>query len=143
MISINATLILQVIQFLILVFILNRLFLRPIIKVLSEREQYIEKTRNEITELESEIERVKNTCISREISARNSALMERSRLRHMGVSEAEKILDDSRKELAAMRTEANQKAKNEIEKAQPFLHEQAAFLADLIMEKVIGRRIEA
>ena len=44
MISINATLIVQVIQFLIFVFILNRLMFRPLLKVIDEHHQGVRGT---------------------------------------------------------------------------------------------------
>ncbi|MCP4001475.1 MAG: F0F1 ATP synthase subunit B', partial [Gammaproteobacteria bacterium] len=55
MISINATLVVQLIHFLLLLFIMNRLMLQPLLKLIREREDYTKRTKSEIKELEVKI----------------------------------------------------------------------------------------
>jgi len=143
MISINATLVLQVIHFLILAFILNRLMIQPLLRLINERTQHIAKTKAETNNIEDETARLKEEYLARENDARIKATQERARLRGMGISETEETLNNARKEMVSLRGEADREAENEIKKTQPVLHEQATSLAEQIMEKVIGRRIEA
>ncbi|MBW2324509.1 MAG: ATP synthase F0 subunit B [Deltaproteobacteria bacterium] len=56
MISINATLIVQIINFLVLIWILNRILFRPIFKIVEERKSVIQSSRAEIERLKSEAE---------------------------------------------------------------------------------------
>jgi F-type H+-transporting ATPase subunit b len=141
MISINATLVVQVIQFLILVFILNRLMFRPILRLINARKEFIDKTKNEIENIVLDTKRVRDEYLSREAHARRAAAKERIRIRDEGITSAEEFLDGSRKEVTSIRTEADNKAEEQINKTRPFLQGEAEVLAKEIMERVIGRRI--
>ena len=141
MISINATLVVQVIQFLILVFILNRLMFRPILKLVKERAEYIEKTKNEIENIELDTAQVRDEYLLRETNARKDAALERSRIRDTGIAHAEGFLNDSRKEVTSIRAEADSEAEEQLNKTRPLLQDEAEVLAEEIMERVIGRRI--
>lgn len=142
MISINATLFVQVIQFLILVFILNRVMFRPILKVIRERNLYIKKRRNDIGNLEEETIRLRDEYLSRKTDARKKAAQARSEIRNAGIEKAEEFECDSRKQVAVIKTEADKEAKAEVERTMPLLQGEAATLADEIIERVIGRRME-
>ncbi len=141
MISINATLVVQVIHLLILTFILNRLMFRPILKLVDERTQYVKDTNDEIKNLRLEIERLGNEHQVKENAARKDATEERSKLRSAGIAEAEEFFSGSRKQVASIKAKANKEAEKEMKKEQPLLHGEAAVLADQIAEMIIGRRI--
>ncbi len=140
LININATLVLQVIHFLILVFILNRIMIRPILKLVREREAYAEKKKNEIQEFEQKVTQLEEEFISKETSARKNATRERVKVRADGMTTAEIYINDAQKKVASIRTKASKAVEEEINKAQPLLKEQATALVDEILDKVIGRR---
>jgi F-type H+-transporting ATPase subunit b len=142
MISINATLVLQVIHFLVLAFILNRLMFKPLLKLVNERTQYIEKAKNDISDAEEEAIRLSENYAGTERNARKSASAERAELRKNGMLEAEASYGETLKEVASIRSEAEREAEREMEKTKPFLRDEATALAEEIMERVIGRRIE-
>lgn len=142
MISINATLVLQVIHFLVLAYVLNRLMLQPLLRLINERTEYIANTKTEIENLEKETVLLRDEFLAKETEARVEANKERARLRSMGISEAEELINNSKKKVASMRAEADQEADKEYNKTQSLLDGQAAVLADEIIEKVIGRRIQ-
>ena len=141
MISINATLILQVIHFLIMVFILNRLMFRPILKVMRKRQDHVQQTKEEISLLEQEVQKMWNEFTDREQIARREASHERAELRHLGTTHAEEFLNESREKVVAMRAKADEAAGQEINRARPLLQHAAGDLAEDIIEKVVGRRI--
>lgn len=141
MISINATLVVQVIQFLILMFILNRIMLKPILRIINERSEHISTSKDGIENLESEVMRLKEEYSLKENSARKNAALERSQLLSDGLKEAEEFINDSRKEVALLRETAEKKAENELNISRPLLNDEAVELAGEIIEKVIGRRI--
>ena len=143
MISINATLVVQIIHFLILVFILNRLMIQPILKLMDERSSYIIKTRHEIATLELETEDFKKKFLSVQNKARTDAFQERDQLKLAGMNEVEKSLEESLEKVASMRKKADNEAEEEVSKTQPLLQNEANVLAEEIIERVIGRRITA
>ncbi|HDM77577.1 MAG TPA: ATP synthase F0 subunit B, partial [Deltaproteobacteria bacterium] len=51
MIEINATIVLQVINFLALVYILNRLLVKPVMKTINSRREYVEGKYSRVEEL--------------------------------------------------------------------------------------------
>ena len=143
MISINATLLIQVIHFLVLVFILNRLMFRPILKLVKDRSYHIEKTKTEINNIDQEIERLRDEYLLRERDARKDATARRGQIRNEGATRADALLDESRKEITSIRAETEAEVDKEIRQTKPLLGDEAAALVDEIMLKVIGRRIAA
>ena len=141
MISINATLVLQIIHILILIFVLDRLMFRPILKVIRDRDGYVEQTKKDIVNLEKEIDRLKDERIMTEAAARTQAVLERTELKSLGLIEVEALNDQSRKEVAAIRAEAERTAEEKINQTKPALGGEAVNLADEIVERIIGRRI--
>ena len=59
------------------------------------------------------------------------------------MQEVEKLLGESRDQVSAIRTEADQTAVREMEKARPLIRDQARALVEGITERLIGRRIPA
>ena len=143
MISINATLLIQVIHFLALVFILNRLMFRPILKLIKDRSYHIEKTKIEIKNIDQKIERLRDEYLSRESDARKDAIAIRVQIRNDGTTRAQSLFDESRKEMTSIRAETEEEVDKEIQQTKPLLGDEAAALVDEIMVKVIGRRIAA
>jgi F-type H+-transporting ATPase subunit b len=141
MISINATLLLQVIHFLVLMFILNRLMLRPILKVMHDRSAHTERTKHTALELEQKLEALKVELQKREEDARKRAAEERSKIRSTGMGEAQVVLGESQKEVASIRASAEAEADHEATRTKPFLRDEAAALVDVIIERVIGRKV--
>ena len=141
MISINGTLVVQVLQFLILMFILDRLMFRPILKIINDRERHIAETKDGIENLELETIKLRDEYASRETNARKQASGKRSKMLTEGMTEVEKVMDKSRQEVNQIRSAAEKEARDELEKSRPLLRDEAAVLADDIIERVIGRRI--
>lgn len=141
MISINATLLLQVIQFLILMFILNRLMLRPILKIIQERAAHTESTKHKAVQLEKKIEALQTEIKKREADARKRAAEERFNIRNAGMGEAQLVLGESQKEVASIRATAEAEADREAAQTKPHLKDEAAALVDVIIERVIGRKV--
>jgi F-type H+-transporting ATPase subunit b len=141
MISINATLVLQVVHFLVLVYILNRLMFKPILKLVNERTGYMEKSKTEMTELESEAERLKQEYRSLESEARKKASRENLEMKKDGVAQVDAMIDESQEEVASIRRDSEAKIESEFEKARPSLQSEATVLAEEIVERLIGRRV--
>ncbi len=141
MISINATLVLQVIHIIILILILNRLMYRPLLKLARDREEYFGTTKNEIRELEQQAERLKLKFTDIRRKARKTASQEATQIRGKGMTQAQGHLEETKKGVSSIREEAEKEAQEELEKTKPFLGDEAAGLADAISERLIGRRI--
>ena len=143
MISINATLLVQLIHFLLLLFIMNRLMLQPLLKVIREREAYTVNTKSEIKDIEVKIGQLKEQFIAKESDARKDAARDRADILNVGMGEADGFLNKSREEVSVIRQQAEKEVEAEVSTTQPLLADHALSLVSGIMEKIIGRRIEA
>jgi F-type H+-transporting ATPase subunit b len=142
MISINATLVLQVIHFLVLAFILNKLLFQPVLKIIDERKQHLEKTKAEIDNIKEKTIQLEKTFLSTANEARKGFTKERVQQNREGMSETENLLDHSREEADSIKKEADKKAEQQIEQGRPLLEGEAVILAKGIIEKMIGGRPE-
>lgn len=140
MININATLIIQLIQFLILVFILNRLMLRPILRIVDERGKHLEKTRRDTINIEEETRDLIDKCISMERNARRDAMQASSQLRREAVKIAEKTFEDTREQALSIKEKVMKEVDEKLNHARQSLQEEAMVLAEAMTDKFIGRR---
>ena len=141
MISINATLILQIIHFLILAYILNRIMFRPILRVIGERNRHMEEEKERLDKLGDETRALIDKCAAIERDVRMKAGEESNRLKRDAIEAAEKIFGDTRDEAALIKERAGMEVEEKLKEAKQSLRSEAMVLADEITEKVIGRRI--
>ncbi|GEM_PF-158582 len=136
LITINATLPLQILHFLILMFILDRILFKPVMKIMAERRKFIEDKRKELEKIKEEAERLKDKFLKIETEAKLKAAQERAGIREEGLREAEKILEKSRKEVSVIKEEAEKRIREQIEKVRPSLEKQAQKIAEEIIKKI-------
>jgi F-type H+-transporting ATPase subunit b len=142
MISINATLVIQVIHFLILLYILNRFMFKPILRLMEERSEHIEKTEKGVDEALDKTEVLKESFVSKIQLARSDATQERTELRETGIAETNELLERYKEKSAGIRAETDKEADREVELARPLMHDEVIVLAEGIIEKMLGRRLK-
>ena len=139
MVEINLTIVVQVIQFLILVFILNRLLFKPIGQVLAERQQKItsweEKTQNLQETARLNLEKYENQLTEERLKARES---QEQLTRELKEKEDENIKAVSEK-AALIVAETQQALEQERERLRVEPRQQAKELSQILAEKVLGR----
>jgi len=140
MISINATLFLQVLNLLVLVFVLNRIMFRPIIKLMRERDRHIERVKREAEKVKSETLQLVQKRMKLEMEARRKADAERAQLRADTQELADKIFSDQREKVVALRDDVSKAVDRQVQNARQAIHAEAAVLADEITEKLFLRR---
>ncbi len=132
MISINTTLFIQVLHFLILIFILNRIMFRPITRLMRERTRHIEGLQRESERVRSEAQQLVHRRMRLETAARREAGVERARLQKEAEDLAEEILGDQRAKAAAMRADVMKEIDHQLSASRRMIREEAAVLADEI-----------
>ncbi len=141
LITINATLPLQILHFIILMFILNRILFRPTMKVIDDRRLFINQKNQELERIKKEIEELKSKFLRMEEEAKRKASYERAQIREEGIKEAEKILQESRNQVSLIKQEAEKKIEEELKKVRPLLAKQAKTVAEEIMQKIVGVKV--
>ena len=141
MIEINLTIIIQVLQFLIVVFVLNRLLFRPISQVIDERQE-------KIVTWEENTKRLQDTASSRlenyEKQLREEKIQARQKQEQLKQDLKEKEEENLRKvaaEAAQIVSLTQQELAAEREKLRLELSRQATELSQILVEKVLGRRL--
>jgi len=140
MINVNATLIVQIISFLVLVYILNRILLKPIMNIIEKRSSKIANDKEQLANLKEETESLIEKCISIEKDARKKALDQNSSLKREADKEADDLFNIAKNEIKGIREEADREIESKIEEANQSLKEFASQLSEDLTIKVIGRR---
>ena len=139
LISINETLILQIISFLIFLFIINRIMFRPLRKVMNERESYIENIQKDIVEAENQFEDLTSQIQAQEKAVRNEAFAQKEQLEASGGQQAAEILASTREEINTLRAEAQKEVDARISAARKYVQKESQDLAKNIIETVLYR----
>jgi len=134
----DATLPLMAVQVVVLTFILNALFFKPVGKVVEEREGYVNTSRAQAKEKLVEVERLEANL--------KSQLKEARRAAQKIISQAEEDSDNLYKEALALATaEANasrEEARREIDSQRDAALNQLKSEADQLGELIVSRLLE-
>ena len=141
LISINETLILQIISFLIFLFIINRIMFRPLRKVMNERESYIENIQKDIVAAENQLEDLTHQVQAQEKAVRNEAFQQKEQLEASGSQQAAEILASTREEINTLRAEAQKEVDAQISAARKYVQKESEDLAKNIIETVLYRSL--
>ena len=139
LISINETLIFQVISFLIFLFIINRIMFRPLRKVMNERETYIESVQKDIVAAENQFESLTHQIQAQENAVRDEAFKQKEQLEATGSQQAAEIMASTRQEINALRAEAQKEVDAQISAARKHVQKESEGLAKHIIETVLYR----
>ena len=139
LISINETLIVQMISFLIFLFIINRMMFRPLRKVMDERKSHIDRIQHDIDNAHSEYVKLTDQIQARENDVRNEASELRQQLTAKGQQQAAEIMASTRKEISALKTEAEKEVDHQIATARKVVQMEAEDLSSQIIATVLHR----
>lgn len=141
LISINETLIAQLVSFLIFLYIINRVMFKPLLSVVNERNDYIDKMYREITEAEQELDNVKRMLSENEAAVKEEAFSIKTKLESDGDMKATEIYREAKNQIEAMRESAKAEVKSQLDEAKKSIQKESEILVHQIMEKVLERRL--
>ena len=141
MIEINLTIVIQVLQFLILVFLLNRLLFRPIGEVVAERQEKIagweEKTRALQESVRARLESYEN----RILEAKTQVQGRQAQLSNEVKEKEKEELRAAAEEAARLVASTQQALEDEIGRLRGDLRQQAEEMSQMLAAKVLGRKV--
>jgi F-type H+-transporting ATPase subunit b len=143
LISINETLIFQVISFLIFLFIINRILFRPLRRTMAEREAYIENIQKDIIDAQSQFEDLTDQIQQQEKAIRNEAFEQQTKLEESANRQAAEILASVREEINVSKEQARKNIDAQISSARKDIQKEAENLATNIIETVLHRSLNA
>jgi F-type H+-transporting ATPase subunit b len=143
LISINETLVVQLISFLIFLFIINRIMIRPLRSTMAERDNYIQMVREDILDSKREVEEILYESKQEEKEIRQAALRIVADMESLGNHEAQDIMGEAREEIAVMKQQTQGEIERLLAEAMTSVQEEAEALSVSIMEKILDRKVSS
>jgi F-type H+-transporting ATPase subunit b len=140
LITINATLFVQIFSFLIFMLIINRIMFRPLRKTLAKRHDYVKNVQQEISASSQEVTNLNQQIAKRERSFSGELAKLMKSAADSGNQQAEEILTATWKEIADMHAAAHKDINARIATARKSLQQEAESLAKDIVAKFLDRR---
>ena len=141
MIELNVAFIIQMINFGILVLILNIFLYKPIRKVLADRRQVIDSAREKAASVDLEVQEKMARYEVRLHDAKSEAAGRRAEALKQAQAEETAVLEKARKEAATSLGAIRERVAKEAADARALLTKQAEVLSGDICEKILGRRL--
>ena len=141
LITINETLIVQLITFLLFLFIINRVMFRPLRKVISERNAYVETLQREIADQQAELEAISKQIKKKERNILREAHEMSHKLQEDGSTEAVEIIAATRHEITALKEKTAKDINKRIMELNHQLKDESEDLVLRVMEKILDRRL--
>jgi F-type H+-transporting ATPase subunit b len=143
LISINATLVVQLVSFLLFLLIINRVMFRPLRNTMREREFFVENLGREIDAADGERSRIMTLLARQERDVRREADAMRRKRRDEGAAEARRLVDGALAQIARMHRETEVDVARQMAEARESVTLEAERLSVALMEKVLERRIDS
>jgi F-type H+-transporting ATPase subunit b len=140
LISINETAIVQVIGFLIFLFVINRIMFRPLRNVMSDRDIHIERIKRDIVQAQKEVESFAGQIQEQETAAKKEAFELKDDIEAAGSQQAKEIFESVKKEITANSQKVQQEIADRIAEEKQALETESEALALSIVEKILDRR---
>jgi len=141
-VSLDSTILIQMINFLILIFILNLLLYKPILGIMDKRKKRFQDTEDEIKSINLTIEERMAAYEEKVRLAKMDALNQKNDILKEGSDQAKTIIDAARGEIPGMMEEFHGKMNREVTDARRILTDQSRKISVDIAEKLLGRSIQ-
>lgn len=142
MVSLDYTILIQMINFLILVFALNLLLYKPLLRIMDKRKKLLQDTDDEIKRINLTIEERMSAYEEKVRMAKMDALNRKNDILKEGADRTKTIIDAARAEIPTMMEQFNKKINEEIAEARHMLTGQSQQISVNIVEKLLGRSIQ-
>lgn len=140
MVEINLTIVIQVVTFLVLVAVLNRLLLRPISRTMEERRQRISSWEQRTKDLQAAMDAKLRAYEEQLKEAKRVAQERQKQITEETKQEEQETLRTASQEASEILSTTQQKLRQETDQLRTELRQQAGELSEMVTEKVLGRK---
>ena len=141
MIQINITLIIQIVNFLVLLLVLNALLYKPVTAKIREREARIRSDREKAAELDGQVQEQEKRHQQELAIVRQTGAQEKNALTAEAKKKEAEILDKARAEASRIVEDMKAAIRVEAEEVRKALKAEMTPLAQSISEKILGRPV--
>lgn len=141
MLNIDGTLLLQIVNFLVLLFLLNLILFRPIRKILSQREEEMTSRQKTIDDFQDQAEKNEKVIEEGVVQARKEGYAEKEAFKSQGLEQEKEILEEAGAGVEQKLSAAKKEIETKIAVAREALEGQIASFSDELAQKILGRSI--
>ncbi len=141
MITINETLVVILVSFLIFVMILNRLMFRPLNDTIRKREGHLNELDSDIKTAQKKATDLMAQLKEKEASARQEGQTLKSELETVANDQAKDVVDTARKTITDLKENTQNEVKAQVATAKKTIQHDAEQLSLEIMTKILGRGV--
>ncbi len=141
MIVLDSTVFIQIIFFLLLWFLLNKLLFKPFLELLEERERKTEGVKDETASLVDEGEHLKAEYERGIASARDEGQAVKETILNEARQVREGLLAQAREEAGSLLQTAREEVQREMQREKELSSREAGVIAHEMAEKILGRRV--
>lgn len=138
LLSLDGTLVVQLLNFLVFLVVLNTIFLKPVGAAIAKRRAYIDGLARDIEQFESDIRALRAEADERRSAARREADGVIAQARSQGQAEAATITADYAARAAQLVEEAHATVAGEVAQAREREQQIVESLADTLLTRAIG-----
>ena len=136
------TLFIQMINFLILLFVLNLILFRPIRKIIKERNQIVDTFNSDIASLSDRAQTAAGQFEQKIQEARREGVARVQSMKDEGEEEESELIAATTQEVQTKIVEARNKVASDIQEARTQLQTQVQAFSVAVTEKILGRSIK-
>lgn len=141
MVSLDYSLGIQIINFLLLIGVLNVLLYKPILGMIDKRKKQFEESEAEVRRLQGTVEQKMAAYEEKLRLAKAAAVEQKNEIIRQGAEEAKAITQAVRGEIPGLMEQFQGRMETEIDKAKRVLANQSRKLSVEIAEKILGRSL--
>ena len=141
MISLDSSIFIQLVNFLLLIVILNVLLYKPILAIIEKRKKRLEESDEEIKRLNKTVDEKAAEYEEKLRQAKQDALGVKTDILKEASDEAKAIIDEKRNKIPAMLADFQGRLTQEINGGRSILKNQSQKISQEIAEKVLGRSL--
>lgn len=137
----DISVVIQIGNFLVLIWALNVIVYRPIRKIIQQRKEKVENFETTIDTYNSDIQEKDEAFTAGLKAARAKGLNKKDALLHEGIDEEKKIIENVNANAQAELVEIREKIARDVEAARASLQEKIDGFANDITQKILGRAV--
>ena len=141
MINIDSSLLIQVCLFIFLMLFLNKIFFKPFLRFLEERQEKIQGDERKAVKLQEEAEQYRLQFEEGMSKGQLQALDEKGRIQETGAQESKRVIDTAQQEVAGEMPKIKAQIAQESKQALAELERHQGAMAKEIVEKILGRSL--
>ena len=142
MISIDFTLLIQMVNFVILMFILNLLLYKPVLGIIDKRKKNLQDIEEEIKRLNQSVDERMAAYEEKLRLAKVQALEKKQEIMAEGAEQAKSFIEAAKGDIPGMMEKFHADMNREVDEARRILTNQSRKISIEIAEKLLGRSLQ-